>query len=274
MPPRTLSWSVFGCTFCLAAMLLLLSAASAFASATVRFVHAVPGAEPATLSVSVSGAKSSTAPVSFGTASAPLSVAAGTAKMTAAAGGKTLATNEQALEDGKSYTVVAIQKQPNDPKLGVSLSVFPDASAVPGKALVRAINVAPEAGEPDVRVDDTVIAPKLAYAAAGDYTDVAPGVHDVIVTRAGGSGGALATKKGVPLTAGTSTTAIVLGSGGATMRVMTLVDGSAAPAGAPATGYGGIAVQERGPSAVMLALLGALVGAAVGMAGWAFARRR
>jgi hypothetical protein len=269
-----MSWSAFGCTFCLAAMLLLLSAASAFASASVRFVHAVPGAEPATLNVSVGGGRLSTGPVSFGAASAPLSVAAGTtAKMTAASGGKTLAVNEQTLEDGKSYTVVAIQKRPDDPKLGVSLSVFPDASAEPGKALVRAINVAPEAGDPDVRVDDTVIAPKLAYAAASEYTDVAPGAHDVIVSRAGGSGGALATKKAVALTAGTSTTAIVLGSGGATMRVLVLVD-SAAPAGAPATGYGGIAGQDRGPSRALLALLGALAGAVLGTAGWALARRR
>jgi hypothetical protein len=250
------------------------SAGSAFAAAKVRFVHAVPGADPATLTVSVDGARATTPPVAFGSASAPLEVAAGTGKLTAASGGKTLATNEQELEDGRSYTVVAIQKQPKDPKLGVSLSVFPDAVAEDGKALVRAINVAPELGEPDVRVDDTVIAPKLAYAEASEYTDVTPGAHDVIVTRAGGSGGALATDDGVPLTAGTATTAVVLGSGGEMMRVLTLADGSAAPPGAPATGFGGLAGDGGGPSRVAVALIAALLGAALGTAGWALGGRR
>src|SRR4051794_19337977 len=238
MPPRAMSWSVFGCTSGLVAMLLLGSAASAFGSATVRFVHAAPGADPAALTVSVDGVRSSTGPVSFGSASRALSLEAGTAKLTASSSGETPATYEQALEDGKSYTVVAIRKRPGDPTLGVSLSVFADGAAKDGKALARAINAAPEAGEPDVRFADAIIAPKLAYAEASEYADVSPGVHDVVVTRAGGSGGALATKKRVALTAGTATTAIVLGSGGETVRVLTLADGSAAPRGAPATGFG------------------------------------
>jgi hypothetical protein len=269
-----MSWSFFGCTSGLVSMLLLGSAASAFASASVRFVHAVPGTEPATLTISTDRGRSATAPVSFGSVSAPLEVAGGTAKMMAASGGETLATYEQPLEDGKTYTVVAIQKQPDDPKLGVSLSLFPDATAEPGKALARAINVAPEAGEPDVRAGDTVIAPKLAYPEASEYAGVSPGTHDVIVTRAGGSGGALATKKGIPLTAGSATTAIVLGSGGETLRVLTLADDSAAPPGAPATGFGGTAGDEGGPSRGALALLGALAGALLGTAGWMLARRR
>ena len=274
MPPRTSSWSVFGCAFGLASMLLLASAASALASANVRFVHAVPGGRPATLSVSVGGARSSTAPVSFGSASVALEVAAGTAKMTAASGGETLATYEQRLEDGKSYTVVAVHKRPDDPQPAFSLSVFPDADAEAGKALLRAINVAPEAGAPDVRVDDTVVAPKLAYAEASEYAEVAPGVHDLIVTRAGGSGGALATKKGAALTAGTSTTAIVLGSGGEMTRVLTLADGSAAPRGAPETGFGGMAADDGDTSRIPLALLGALAGALLGAAGWVLVGRR
>jgi hypothetical protein len=269
-----MSWSVFGCTSGLVSMLLLGSAASAFASASVRFVHAVPGAEPTTLSISIDRGRASTAPTPFGSSSAVLEVDAGTAKMTAASGGETLATYEQPLEDGKSYTVVAIQKQPENPKLGVSLSVFQDASAEPGKALARAINVAPEAGEPDVRADDTGIARRLVYSEASEYADVSPGTHDVIVTRAGGSGGALATQKGVALTAGTATTAIVLGSGGETLRVLTLADGNAAPRGAPATGFGGTAGDEGGPSRGVLALLGALAGALLGTAGWMLARRR
>src|SRR4051812_22092863 len=143
MPLRR-NWMVFGCTVGLLSMLLLVSAASAFASASVRFVHAVPGGAPATLKVSVDGPAQSTAPVSFGTVSAPLEVDPGSATLTAApaaGAAKPLAEADQKLKDGRSYIVVALAKEGGD---GADLQVYPSDEAGKGKAIVRAIHAAPE----------------------------------------------------------------------------------------------------------------------------------
>jgi hypothetical protein len=272
MPPRTRIWSVFGCTFSVLTMLLLVSAGSAFGSTSVRFVHAVPGAEAATLDISVGGSGVSSSPVAFGAVGGPLDVPAGSAELTLApaAGGEALATAGEELEDGASYTVVAMPEQ--DGK-GAQLSVYRDGEPRAGDALVRAINAGPELGEPDFRVGERVVAEKLGYGEATEYVDVPPGTHDVSVTRAGGSGGALATKRDVPLTAGTATTAIAVGSGGEMTRILTLDDGTAAPPGAPATGLGGLAHPDA-PSRLLAALLAALAAAGIGAGGFALSGRR
>src|SRR3954467_10959653 len=124
MPLRR-NWMVVGCTVGLASMLLLVSASSAFASASVRFVHAVPGAGPASLKITVDGAGESTTPVSFGRVSTSLELDAGAANMTLqpAEGGAALAKADQTLEDGKRYTVVALPKKGGK---AAELRVYPD----------------------------------------------------------------------------------------------------------------------------------------------------
>ncbi len=272
MPPR-LNPRVIGCTVGLTAMLLLVSAGSALASASVRFVHAVPGAETATLSVSVDGSGASTAPVSFGGVSNSLKVKAGAANLTLApvGGGDLKAKTDETLEDGKSYTVVALPKKDGD---GADLRVYPDEKPKSGKALIRVIHAGAEIGDPDVRVGDRVVAEKVAFGDATEYTDVPPGTSDVSVTRAGGEGGPLATKNDVPLTAGTATTALIVGSGGEPARIVTISDGTAAPKGGPATGFGGLAGEGDDPSRLAVALLFAFAAAALGATGWALAGRR
>jgi hypothetical protein len=227
----------------------------------------------ATLTISVNGAEATTAPVSFGNVAGPLEASAGNAKLILkpGGGGDVLAQAEQTLEDGARYTVVALPKPDGR---GASLQVYRDEKPKAGQARLRAINAARELGEPDLRVGQRVVAEKLAFGQATDYAEVPPGTFDVAVTRAGGKGGALATKAGVPLTAGTATTAIVVGSGGEPTRVLTLSDGTAAPAGAPATGFGGMAVDGSAPSRLVVALLAALAAAGLGVAGWAVAGRR
>jgi hypothetical protein len=271
MPLRR-NWKVFGCTVGLTAMLLLASAGSAFAAASVRFVHAVPGVDPATLTVSIDGADQSTAPVAFGSVSQPLEVDAGAANLTLgpAGGGDSLAKADENLEDDTKYTVVAVPKQEGE---GAELRVFTDDEPRKGKAMIRAIHAAPELGDPDVRVGERVVAEKLAYGDATDYADVSPGTSDVSVTRAGGEGGPLATKADVPLTAGTATTAVIVGSSGEPTRIVTISDGTAAPAGAPATGFGGLAGGDE-PSRVIVALLFAMVAAGLGAGSWALTGRR
>lgn len=254
-------------------MLLLVSAGSALASATVRFVHAAPDSGPATLSVASGGEGVSSSPVSFGSASARLEVGDGTANLTVAPAdrGDALAEAEEELEDGGSYTVVVL---PGEEGGDAQLRVYEDEDPEAGKARLRAIHAAPELGEPDLRAGDRVVAEKVAYADATAYTDVPPGTYDLAATRAGGSGGALAEKRGVPLTAGTATTAVVVGSGGEMTRIVTLSDGTAAPDGAPATGLGGLAGDDGQPSRLLVALLFALGAAALGAAGWSLAGRR
>jgi hypothetical protein len=272
MPLRR-NWMVFGCTVGLLSMLLLVSAGSAFASASVRFVHAVPGGAPATLKVSVDGPAQSTAPVSFGAVSQPLEVDPGSATLTASpagAGAKPLAQADETLKDGRSYVVVALAKESGE---GTELHVYPGEEADEGKAIVRAIHAAPELGEPDVKVDDRVMAESLEYGEATDYVDVSPGAAEVSVTRAGGKGGALATKPDVPLTAGTATTAVIVGSRGEPTRIVTISESTAAPAGAPATGFGGLASDDEPPRA-LVALLFAMVAGSLGAAGWMLAGRQ
>src|SRR5215218_9041625 len=129
--PLSRHWRVVGCTVGLVSMLLLASAGSAFASASVRFVHAVPGADPAVLTVSLDGASKSTAPVAFGSVSQPLEVDAGAANLSIGpSGGDTLAKADESLEDGAKYTVVAVPKQEGK---GADLQVFEDGKPKRGK---------------------------------------------------------------------------------------------------------------------------------------------
>ena len=275
MPSCPITWRKLGCTFGLMSMLLLGSAGSASASASVRFVHAVPGAGPATLNVTVEGAGVSGSPVSFGSVGDPLEVGEGDATLTVAPGdgGDAIADAEEPLEDGRNYTVVALPRQTGD---AAQLRIFEDGKAKPGDARVRAIQAGPELGEPDVRVGERPIAEKLGYADATDYVDVAPGTYDIAVTRAGGEGGALASEDGVALTAGTATTAVIVGSRGQRTRILTFSDGTAAPPGdeGPATGFGGLAGDGGTPSRIAFALLFGLVAAALGAATWTLASRR
>src|SRR5215204_4806016 len=113
MPSRARTWRVIGCWIGIFSMLLLLSAGSALASASVRFVHAVPGSGAATVNVSVDGAGVSGSPITFGKVGEPLEVQGGKAKLTVAPaeGGGALAEAEATFEDDASYTVVALPRE-------------------------------------------------------------------------------------------------------------------------------------------------------------------
>jgi hypothetical protein len=88
----------------------------------------------------------------------------------------------------------------------------------------------------DVRVDGERVA-RLEPGGVTRYASVPPGSHDLSVTRPGGEGGALAESHDVALTAGTSSTAIVVGSRGEPTEMVLVADQTAAPAAAPATGF-------------------------------------
>lgn len=261
----------FACLTAALLMLLVGPAASALATTSVRFIHAVPGAGEAQLTAGDSSVVGATG---FASASEAAEVEAGSVTLKLSAGDETLAEATEDLEDGQAYTVVALMRGED----GAELRVYRDDTARAGDARLRMIHAAGELGEPDVRAGDRVIAEKLAYKEATPYVSVEPGSYDLAFVRPGGDD-ALAEERDVALSAGSATTAVVLGSRGEQTRVLVVEDDAVAPRRAPDTGYGGLAGERddgggAGWPVVLVAALGAgLLGTlAYGAAG--VARRR
>ncbi len=170
------------------------------------------------------------------------------------------------LVDGKRYTVVALAKGE-----GTTLKMFQDAEEEGGSARLRVIHAAGELGAPDVRLGKRAIAEKLRFAAATEYASVGPGSYDLRLTKPGGKGAPLVSRR-ITLSAGSATTAIIAGSGGEETRVIVASDGTATPAAAPETGLGGLA--GGGTSWLLVILSAALAGALGGLAHRAATARR
>lgn len=231
-------------------VMLLATAASAAAQTSVRFVQAVPRVSDAELTV---GGQTVGGPIGFGEATDFVSVQAARAELRVDA--RRVATAN--LRDGGRYTVVALREDRRP-----ALRVYRDSPASAGEARVRAIQAAGELGEVDVRSGQRSIARRLDVGDASPYVSLDPGTYSLEATRAGGRGGALASRGGVSLTAGGSFTAVIVGSGGEPTRFVLLGDATAAPAGAPATGLGGLA--NDGGVTWPIVLLAALVAGALG----------
>jgi Domain of unknown function (DUF4397) len=223
-------------------------------AADLRFVHAVPGQDPAALEVDGQAGPR----VAFGQVGEYARVPNGTVTLRL---GELEA--EEDLSEGR-YTAVAWRRGDQ-----VMLDVFPNASAQAGRARVRAIHAAGELGEGDVLLDGQTLARSLSPGEAGDYQTVDPGDYEVRVTRPGGGGSPLA-EDAVTLAAGTASTAIVTGSGGRPVQIVLADDAVAAPSQGPATGLGGL---DEGTPWTAVLLAGLLAGA-LGGGAYRFARRR
>ena len=246
----------------LTSMLVGVSATNAWAL-ELRFVHAVPGAGAASLSAS---GTSVGGPVSFGGVTGYTEVRSGSQKLELrpARGGKALATADESLGDGR-YTVVASGKGG-----GVSLRVYRDGKAKSGKAQVRAVNAAVELGSTELALDGKPVAEDLSPGKASSWATVDPGTYKLEAMRPSGKGGALASRSGVSLAAGTSTTALVVGSGGQATRIVLASDSAVTPSKAPGTGLGGLS----GGTPWAAALAAALFAGALGGAAYTLASRR
>lgn len=236
-------------------MLLVGPAASALGAAQVRFVNAVPGAGPAQLSVKGEGIGGA---LEFGQVGGYSSVDAGAATFQLRIGASSSTTAQERLRNGKRYTVIALGGDSE------KLRVLSDGPGRPATSRLRVVHAAPELGKVEVRLGDNRVATLLGFESVAGYAPVDPGVYAIRVTRPGG-GSTLAARGAVPLTAGTASTAFVIGSGGEPLQVVVAADGSAAPSGAPHTGLGGL--SDDGPP-FLLALLAGLLAAAAGMAGY------
>lgn len=240
-------------------MLLAGPAASASGAASVRLVHAVPGTGTAQLHAGTGGDRPAVgAAVGFGEVAGYARVPSGPVRFELrGAGGRRLASGSQPLAPRAHYTVVAVG--------GASprLEVLRDGRARPGASRLRVVHAAPELGDVEVRLGDQRFA-TLGFEDVADYAPVDPGAYAIRVTRPGG-GSTLAAQAAVPLTAGTSSTAFVVGTSGEPLGVVVASDRAAAPRGAPQTGLGGLSDDD---SPVLLALLAGLLTAAAGAGGY------
>ena len=232
---------------------MLMAPAAAGAATQVRFVHAVPGASEAVLSVDGDPAGSA---VSYAEAGAYSDAPGGRVRLEVrpSGGGDAVAERSASLGPGRN-TVVAWPRGER-----VQLSVYDDGRAEGGTARLRAIHTAGELGRAALRLDGRTLG-ALIPGQASSYKAVEPGAYTLRVTRTGDRGGApLATRPGVQLVAGTSSTAFIVGSGGEPVRVITAADASAAPEEGPGTGLGGL----EGGVPWLAALLAGLAAGALG----------
>lgn len=244
----------------------LCAATPAGAATEVRFVHAVPGAGGASLQVKGASGSATIPGVTFAHASAYKHVPSGkvTLSVVPATGKKAIAKNSETLGSGR-YTAVAAAAGS-----AVDLRIYRDGDAVGGKASVRVIHAAPELMQAGVKVGQTQVATDLKPGATTGYKQLEPGTYDLQVDKPGKKGTMLAEKKDVPLTAGTASTVVAVGSGGKPVQFVIASDSTTAPSKAPATGLGGLS-QEHTPWA--LALLAALLAGGGGGAAYTLASR-
>jgi len=123
-----------------------------------------------------------------------------------------LAKNNEALNDGRHHTLIAMRKADNTPVLGA----FDDALEPPasGKAKLRFINASPDEGEMALFIagNNRPLFAGVNFGAGGGYQDVKPGAA-VIQVRSEGKKTTGMRVRNQTLEAGKTYTVIALGDG-------------------------------------------------------------
>lgn len=247
-----------------AAMLLATPSALAGQDASVRVVHAVPGVDE--VSFEASGTEIGNA--DFGEATERVEVPAGKTKLVLnRPGGESVRATER-LEPGVGYTVVAMAVDG-----GAELQTFENEEAKGGVAKLRMIHASPELGEPDITVGDTELARDATFTSATSYETFKPGRYE-LTARNPDSGEAAVPAADVPLAAGTSASAVLVGSAGERTRIVMVDDATAAPATGPNSGFGGLAGNDSAPVWPLALLAALLAGTIGGLAHWALTAPR
>lgn len=239
-------------------ILLSLGAVGGASAATkVRFLHAVPGAPTARLTLAGADGTRATLPnVGFAKASAYTQGPHGKVTLTLSAGGKKVAAAAKTLRDDGAYTVVAEKGQ----RSSIAFRVYRAGRAAPGKVRVRAVHAAPEVGKIDMSLGGRKWG-AVDFGQDTGYRATEPGSYE-LAARKPGMGSALVEQKGVNAAAGTVMTAYAVGSAGERTRFVVVQDSVAAPAGAPDTGLGGMTGSSDAPW--LAALLAALAAGTLG----------
>jgi hypothetical protein len=253
----------------IASILMLLAgpAVSAWGDAKVRFVQAIPGSGAIQLQASEGGIDQRIGrPLGYGKIGSYEDVPAGEVELELLdAHEAAISSTRERVRNGVRYTVVAMRdRRP---------VVLEDGGADGGRSSLRVVQAAPELGKVDVRLGDEAVAEGVGFGDVAPYTAVAPGAYALQVTSPK-DGSMISSRGAVTLTAGTSSTAFVIGTGGEPVETVVAADRAAAPRGAPATGLGGLAGEDPQLLIALLAgLLGALAGAAIYLALTARSRR-
>jgi len=248
-------------------MLLGASVVTAATLPRIRFLNAAPGTATARVEVvsTTTGMRTGAGGESaFGEFTPYAGVPAGSVRVELVAP-KLHAAVPAELAAGSSYTVIATGSGGH-----ARLRVFRDGEPAAGTAKLRVIHAAPELGTPDVSLGGRPIAQAVAFGSSSPYITVTPGNQTLAVVSPHGNR-TLASGQ-VSLAAGTATTAVVIGTAGEPVRVVSGQDATVTPGGPPETGLGGLASGGGRPWILILAAMG--TGGALAGGLQAAARRR
>ncbi len=237
--------------------LWLILPAQSFAKALVRFVHGVPGVGTAKVTVNDGSGSQDLGSIAFGQSTAWRSIHSGSFHWALSGAGKTLADGTATVGDG-AYDIVVEEKNSQ-----VSLGIYPARAGKSGTSLVRVIHAAPELGTPQLTVDGQVVAKRLAFTQATPYLSLTPGRHTLGADRPGATT-AVVSSAHMMVRSDRSYSAIVLGTRGQRVRVVTLVD-----RGAPLVRTTSTTVADTHPAGTT----GSTVVVAPGDSLWSIARR-
>jgi hypothetical protein len=210
----------------LAVCVWLVWPAESFAKALVRFVHGVPGVGRATVKLHDGAGSQDVGTIGFAQSTAWHSIRSGRFHWTLEGAGKQLASGSARVGNG-AYDIVVLER-----RMKVWMGIYKARAGKPGTSLVRVIHGAPELGAPELTVDGKEAVKSLGYRQATPYVPLPPGTHTLGAMRPGSSAPLVSAH--VSATAGQAYSAIVLGTRGQRVRVVSLVD-----RGAPLTRKGG-----------------------------------
>jgi hypothetical protein len=237
--------------FLLTVCVWLVWPAQSFAKAVVRFVHGVPGVGQATVNVNDGTGGQDVGTIGFAQSTAWHGIRSGRFRWTLKGGGKQLASGSATVGNG-AYDIVILERQ-----MKVWLGIYKASGGKPGTSLVRVIHGAPELGSPELTVDGKEAVKSLAYLQATPYVSLPAGTHTLGAMRPGDSTPVVG---GVHMSvaAGKAYSAIVLGTRGERVRVVSLTDRGApltrkgtpkaTPVSTHATGSPGTVVIRAGDS--------------------------
>jgi Domain of unknown function (DUF4397)/LysM domain len=201
----------------LAVCVWLVWPAESAAKALVRFVHGVPGVGRATVDVNDGTGNQDVGSIGFAQSTAWHSIRSGRFRWTLQGGGKSLASGTATVGNG-AYDIVVLER-----RMKVWLGIYKAQAGRPGTSLVRVIHGAPELGAPELTVDGKEAVKRLSYRQATPYVPLPAGTHTLGAMRPG-STTPLVSDAHMSVVSDKSYSAIVLGTRGQRVRVVSLVD--------------------------------------------------